>query len=185
VTDFELYELGDLCVTASNVYFHGVGPRADKPVIPKFEALQRPASEIYRLPLDRVSGLINLPEVQLKPLFLQEGYTYAAKVSADESLAALIRTTTNWPSGGGFRYDLVIQDLQTGASRTIPPSNRLGFSRPVFVSNTLLVNEIFDNKYIIKRLVTGDPSIQPVLEISDGSIIHAPIIEVVADAETR
>jgi hypothetical protein len=184
VTDFELYELGDLCITANNVYFHGVGPRPDKPVIPRFGALQRPASEIYRLPLDRASWLINLPKVQLKPLFLQEGYTYAAKVSADESLAALIRTTTNWPSGG-FRYDLVIQDLQTGASRTIPPSDRLGFSRPVFVGNTVLVSEIFDNKYIIKRLVPGDPSIQPVLEISDGSIIHAPVIEIIVDAEAR
>jgi len=185
ITDFELYELGDLCVTATNVYFHGVGPRSGKPVIPKFEALQRPASEIYRLPLDRASGLINVLEAQLKPLFSQEGFTYAAKVSVDESLAALIRTTTNWPSGGGFRYDLVIQDLKTGASRTILPSNHLGFSQPVFVGNTVLVNDIFDNKYIIRRVVPGDLSSQTVVEISDGSIIHASTVEVATDAEAR
>jgi hypothetical protein len=185
VTDFELYELGDLCVTATNIYFHGVGPRSDRPVIPKFEALQRPASEIYRLPLDRASGLVGLPETQLKPLFLQEGYTYAAKVSVDESFAALIRTTINWPNGGGYRYDLVIQDLKTGANRTLPPSDRLGFSRPVFVGNTVLVNEIFDSKYIIRRILPGDLSSQTVLEISDGSIIHASAIEVAADVEAR
>jgi hypothetical protein len=185
VTDYELYELGDLCVTVSNVYFHGVGPRPDKPVIPSFAALQRPATDVYQLTLDRASGSVSSPEVQLKPLFLQEGYTFAAKVSADESLAALIRTTTNWPNGGGFRYDLVIQDLQTGVSRTIPPTDRLGFSRPVFVGNALLVSEIFDNKYIIKRMLPGDTSLQPVLEISDGSIIHAPVIEIAVDNEVR
>jgi hypothetical protein len=184
ITDFELYELGDLCVTATNVYFHGLGPRPGKPVIPKFD-LKRPASEIYRLPLDRASGLINLPEAQLQPLFLRDGYTYAAKVSDDESVAAIIRTTTNWSGGGGYRYDLVIQDLKTGTSFTISPSSRLGFSRPVFVGNTVLVNEIFDNKYIIRRVVPGDLSSQTVMEISDGSIIHASTVEVATDAEAH
>ena len=47
ITDFGLYELGDLCVTANNVYFRGLGPRSDKAVIPKFEALQRPAPATY------------------------------------------------------------------------------------------------------------------------------------------
>jgi hypothetical protein len=120
VTDFELYELSHLCITANNVYFSGMGPRSDKPVIPKYKALQRPMSNIYRLPIDRTSGAISLPDVQLKPVFLQEGHTSSASVSADESLAALIRTTTNSPSGG-YRYDLVVQDLRTGASRTIEP----------------------------------------------------------------
>jgi len=184
VTDFGLYELGDLCVTANNVYFRGLGPRSDKAVIPKFEALQRPASDIYRLAVNKASGSISLPEVQLKPLFLQEGYTFAASVSADESLAALIRTTTNW-SGGGYRYDLVIQDLRTGTNRTIEPTDRLGFSRPVFVGNALFVSEIFDDKYIIKKMLPGDASLRPALEISDGSIIHAPVIEVTVDDEVR
>jgi hypothetical protein len=184
VTDFELYELGDLCVTAANVYFHGAGPRTEKPIIPKFEALQRPASDIYRFPLALASGHIVQPEAPLKPQFLQEGYTYAAKVSNDESLSALIRTTTNWPSGGGYRYDLVVQDLKTGASRTLLPSNPLGFSQPAFVGNAILVNELFDYKYIITR-ISADLSSQSVLEISDASIIHAPIVEITADLDAR
>jgi hypothetical protein len=184
VTDFELYELGHLCITANNVYFSGMGPRSDKPVIPKYKALQRPMSDIYRLPIDRTSGAISLPDVQLKPVFLQEGHTSSASVSADESLAALIRTTTNSPSGG-YRYDLVVQDLRTGASRTIEPANRLGFSRPVFVGNAVLVSEIFNDRYIIKRMLPGEASIQPVLEISDGLIIHAPVIEIAVDQEAH
>jgi hypothetical protein len=184
VTDFELHELGDLCVTATSVYFHGAGPRPEKPVIPKFEPLQRPASEIYRVPLELASGLISLPHTQLKPQFLQEGYTFAAKVSEDESLSALIRTTTNWPSGGGYRYDLVIQNLKTGVSRTLLPSSRLGFSRPVFLGNTVLVSEIFDYKYIITR-IADDLSSQSVLEISDASIIHASTVEIASDLEAR
>jgi hypothetical protein len=182
VTDFDLYELGDLCVTATNVYFHGMGPRSDKPVIPTFEALQRPASEIYRLPLDRASGLVSSPEAQLKPQFLQEGYTSDAKVSVEETFSALTRTTTN--CCGRYRYDLVIQDLKTGASRTLVPSNDLGFSRPVFVGNAVLVNEIFDYKYIITR-IAEDLSSQSVLEIWDASIIHAPIVEIAIDVEAR
>jgi hypothetical protein len=184
VTDFELYELGDLCVTEKNLYFHGLGPRKDKPVIPHYIPDQRPASDIFRLPLDRVSSSVGLPEVQLKPLFQDEGYTPSGKVAADESLAALIRTARNWP-GLGYRYDLVIQDLQTGASLTIPPTDRLGFSRPVFVGNVLFVNEIFNNKYIIKRMLPGDTSPQLALEITDGSIIHAPVIQIVVDDEIR
>jgi hypothetical protein len=183
VTEFELYELSDLCVTAKNLYFHGFGPQKEKPVIPKPDADRRPASDIFRLPI--ASGSVGLPEVQLKPLFQDEGYTTSGKVSADGSLAALIRTTTNWPNAGGYRYDLVIQDLQTGASRTIPPTDRLGFSRPVFVGNALFVNEIFDNKYIIKRMLPGDTSLQPALEISDGSIIHAPVVQILIDDEVR
>jgi hypothetical protein len=112
------------------------------------------------------------------------GYTPSGKVAADESLAALIRTARNWP-GLGYRYDLVIQDLQTGASLTIPPTDRLGFSRPVFVGNVLFVNEIFDNKYIIKRMLPGDTSPQLALEITDGSIIHAPVIQIVVEDEIR
>jgi hypothetical protein len=184
VTDFELYELGNLCITENNVYFSGLGPRSDKPVIPKYTVLQRPMSDIYRLPIDRASGTISLPDVQLKPVFLQEGYTFSASVSGDDSLAALLRTTTNW-TGGGYRYDLVIQDLRTGASRVIEPANRLSFSRPVFVGNAILVNEIFEYKYVIKRMLPGEASIQPVLEISDGSIIHAPVIEIAVDQETH
>ncbi len=183
VTDFELYELSNLCITANNIYFHAWGPRRDKPVIPKFDALHRPVSAVYRLPIDRASGAIRLPEAQLTPLFLQEGSTPDAAVSADESRAALIRTTAYWPPG--FRYDLVIQDLQTGASRTIEPTNRLGFSLPVFVGNAVFVSEIFDNKYIIKRMLPGSMAIQPLLEITDGSIIHAPVIEITVDQEAR
>ena len=115
---------------------------------------------------------------------LQEGYAFAAKVSDDESISALIRTTTNWPSGGGYRYDLVVQNLKTGVSRTLLPSSRLGFSRPVFVGNTVLVSEIFDYKYIITR-IADDLSSQSVLEIWDASIIHASTVEIASDLEAR
>jgi hypothetical protein len=184
ITDFELYELSDLCVTEKNLYFHGLGPRNDKPVIPHYIPDQRPASDIFRLSLDRASGSLVSPEVQLTPLFQDEGYTSSGKVAADETLAALIRTTTNWPSLG-YRYDLVIQDLHKGTSLTIPPTDRLGFSRPVFVGNTLFVNEIFDNKYIIKRMLPGDTSPQLALEITDGSINHAPVIQIRVDDAVR
>jgi hypothetical protein len=183
VTDFELYELGDLCVTAKNVYFHGYGPQRAGPMIPQPEPDRRPNSDVFRLPL--TSGSVDLPEVQLTPVFRDEGYTTSGKVSADESLAALIRTSINWPNGGGYRYDLIIQDLQTGASRTIPPTDRLGFSRPIFVGDALFVSEIFDNKYIIKRMLPGDSSLKQALEISDGSIIHAPVIPILVDDEVH
>ena len=175
-----------ICVSPEkNLYFHGLGPRNDKPVIPRYIPDQRPASDIFRLSLDRSrSGSVVSPEVQLTPLFQDEGYTSSGKVAADETLAALIRTTTNWPSLG-YRYDLVIRDLHTGTSLTIPPTDHLGFSRPVFVGNTLFVNEIFDNKYIIKRMLPGDTSPQLALEITDGSINHAPVIQIRVDDEVR
>jgi hypothetical protein len=62
---------------------------------------------------------------------------------------------------------------------------RLGFSRPAFVGNALYVNEIFDSKYIIKRMSPGDTSPLLALKISDGSIIHAPVIHILVNDEVR
>jgi hypothetical protein len=183
ITDFGLYELHGLSVTANSVYFSAMGPRTDKSVIPKSVALQRPASDIYKLPFDRTSGSLILPEAQLKPVFLQEGYTYTARVSSDESLAALIRTVTSSP-GRGFRYDLVVQDLRTGSSRTTEPAG-LGFSRPVFVGKEIMVNELFDDRYIIKKILSDGASIRSVTEITDGSIIHALPTEIVVEQEAH
>jgi hypothetical protein len=181
ITDFQLYELHDLSVTAGRVFFSGMGPRRNKPVIPNYEPLQRPASEIFWLPFDRTDGSLSLPETQLSPIFVEEGYTYSANMAFDESIAALIRTTT---SHAYYRYDLVVRDLTTKSNRTIEPIG-LGFSRSVVVGHTVLVNEIFDSGYLIRKLLPGDGSLRSVVDLTNKSIASVSPTEITVEQEAR
>jgi hypothetical protein len=61
----------------------------------------------------------------------------------------------------------------------------LGFSRPVFVDKEIMVNELFDDRYIIKKILSDGASIRSVTEITDGSIIHTLPTEIVVEQEAH
>lgn len=166
LTTFRLYELNSLSITSTDIYFSAMGGQRNEKIIPKFEPLGSTASDIFKLPLDATSGTIEAPQSVLAPLFLSLGRSTWASVAPDGSMAAFLRTQNNL---GGYRYDLVAMNLGSQVSQTIE-STGLGFSRPIVVGKAVLVKEIFEDRYTIKRLLGFGTALELLLDISDASI---------------
>jgi hypothetical protein len=179
LTDLQFFELNSLSLTRSSIYFSAMGPRRDKPIIPKFAPLASNDSDIFKLPFDAVRGAIEVPAGTLAPLFLSGGRSTWASVAHDESMAAFLRTQNRV---GGYRYDLVVTDLNTQASKLLE-STGLGFSRPIVIDRTVIVREIFDDRYVIERLSPHESSTKALAEIPDASISSFESIEIKVETE--
>jgi|1185.fasta_scaffold29792_1 hypothetical protein len=180
LTDFRFFEMDWLSPTSGSIFFSAMGPR-DKQTIPKFAPLASSDSDIFRLTFNPAQCLVEQAAATLTPLFLGNGRSTAATVAGDETIAALLRTETRV---GGYRYDLVIMDLLAQGSRVFESSG-LGFSRPALVDRTVVVREIFDDRYVISRLPLGDPTIKPIAEITDASIASTQVIEIQVEPERQ
>ena len=150
----------------NGIYFSAIGGQRNAQIIPKFEPTGSTVSDIFKLSFDSTRGTIESPRSVLTPLFLARGISTSASVSFDESLAAFLRTQNQ---RGGYRYDLVVADLKNQVGKTIE-STGLGFSRPIVVGEDVLVREIFEDRYVIKRLNKFGAMLEPLFDISDASI---------------
>ena len=181
LTDFQFYQMNWLSVTSSSIYFSAMGPLRDKKIIPKFAPLAAADSDIFKLPFDVSGGAVELPQSPLTPLFLSAGRSVAASVAPDESMAALLRTKNNV---GGYRYDLVVMDLKTGGTKLIE-STGLGFSRPEVLDRTVTTREIFNDRYVVGRLLWNDESIKPLVEVTDALIASTQPTEIRRETEGK
>lgn len=182
IADLQFYELRTLCFTSSSVYFSAMGPRSGKEIIPESIALQPASSDIYSLPFDRSTGSIAIPDKRLSPLFMAKGISTSVSVVTDESFAAFLRADRT--RVGGYRYDLIVQNLKTGASRPYE-SKGFGFSRPVVVGHTVVVNDLLDDRYVIKSLLPEIASLKTEVEVTDDEIARLPVTEITVENESR
>ncbi len=181
LTDLQFYQMNWLSVTSSSIYFSAMGPRRDRQIIPKFAPSASADSDIFKLPFDAARGSVELPQGVLKPQFLASGRSIAASVAPAESMAAFLRTENRV---GGYRYDLVVMDLKTQASKLIE-STGLGFSRPTVIGQAVMAREIFDDRYVIGRLLSNDASIKPLAEVTDAFIASIEPTEIRLVTEAR
>ncbi|GAB1715471.1 MAG: hypothetical protein NTAFB05_05130 [Nitrobacter sp.] len=100
----------------------------------------------------------------------------------DESFAAFLRADRT--RVGGYRYDLIVQNLKTGASRPYE-SKGFGFSRPVVVGHTVVVNDLLDDRYVIKSLLPEIASLKTEVEVTDDEIARLPVTEITVENESR
>lgn len=183
ITDFRLYALTRPSITSSHIYFSALGPHPGKEVIPKFKPLEVASSSIYRLPFNSHTGEVTVPTTQMSPLFVAaRSLSDSPSVALDETFAAFLRTDRY--RKGGFRFDLVVQSLTTSSSRLFESSG-IGFSRPVVVGRTVVVNDLLDDRYVIKRLLPDAASLQTEIEVTDDEIIRLPATEIKIENESR
>lgn len=183
ITDVQFHVLTRLSVTSSHIYFSALGPHPGKEVIPKFKPLENASSSIYRLPFDSRTDVVTVPDTQLSPLFVAaRSISNSPSVAFDETFAAFLRT--DGYRKGGFRFDLVVQNLTTSASRLFESSG-IGFSRPVVVGRTVVVNDLLDDRYVIKRLLPDTTSLKTEIEVTDDEIARLPATEIKIENESR
>jgi hypothetical protein len=183
ITDVQFHVLTRLSVTSSHIYFSALGPHPGKEVIPKYKPLEDASSSIYRLAFDSHTDVVTIPPTQLSPLFVADrSESNSPSVAFDETFAAFLRADVY--RKGGFRFDLVVQSLTTSASLLFESAG-IGFSRPVVVGRTVVVNDLLDDRYIIKRLLPGKTSLQTEIEITDDEIARLPATEITVENESR
>jgi Tol biopolymer transport system component len=172
LTDFQLYELHSLSVTANEIYFSAWGPRREKPVTPNPEMNDR-QSNIFRLPFDPEKGTIDVPAEMMTPLFASSGISAYPTASADGSLIAFLRTRTGI---NPYRYNLVIADQNTHGERLIETSDT-GFSRPVVIDHDVYASITSDNSVLIRVDRPGEPSMELLADLDDASVVATETIE--------
>jgi hypothetical protein len=101
----------------------------------------------------------------LTPLFMIGGLSVTASVSRNGSRGAVLNTATG---RGGYRYDMVLATMGGAIQRRINVEG-IGFSPGAFVGETLLFNELFDDRYQVRLLDLTSNALQSVLFVE-----HAP-----------
>jgi hypothetical protein len=126
-------------------------------------------SEIYSIPFDRDARRIGILPEPLAPLFLKDGLALNPAVASDGRKAAFLYSdkgrrgrAKNW------LYDIELVNIDGSIEAHIDVSGT-AFSRPVFVGETLLVNELFPDHYEVKLL---DPETRIVRSIH--RLDHSP-----------
>jgi hypothetical protein len=166
LTDFELYELHSLSVSANEIYFSAYGPRREKPVIPRPEPDANQQSNIFRLSFDPAKGTIETPSEMLTPLFASAGIATQSSVSADGSLIAFLRTRTGI---NPYHYDLVLADQDSQSERLIETSG-MGFSRPVIIGHDIYASITKEDRVLIRVDRPGVPDMKLLADIDGPSI---------------
>lgn len=181
LSDFRLNVLDALNLSGRNLVFSAYGPRRENPVIPEPEALAKPNSEIFMLEFDISERRIQAPPQRLKPLPVTMVGDYSVKpsVSADGQWIAFLN---QYRAAGRNPYHLAIGRLQGTVQLSIAPSG-ISFSRPAFVENTVLANELFDDRYEVSLFDSSNGSSQviAVLDHSFRSLTNLERIEIVVE----
>jgi len=163
LSDFRLYTLTAISAANDKLIFTGLGGK----VLPEQQSLisAPDRSEVYAVELDRQARSIRKPSGTLTPLFMIGGYSFSASVSRDGHHAAILNTKTD---KFYYRYDMVLATMDGAVQRRIDVEG-IGFSPGVFVGETLLFNELFEDWYDVHLLDLTSNTLESVLRVE-----HAP-----------
>lgn len=149
LTEYEAYTMSSLSVAADKIAFAaegGVG--LEPPRCGKTDRSKCDESNIYVLDLVRSKlAVANRPST-LRPTLVASGYTVAVALSGDGTRVALRNTARR---GNPWRYNVIIAGLDGAVDRQIDVEG-YAFSSGVFVGETFLVNELFDDRYRVRAL---------------------------------
>jgi hypothetical protein len=143
MTEFDLFGLHAIGVGKDRVYFSAVGGKSESKAASCTDAIKCDSSEIFSLDLDRDGDrILNSPD-KLRPAIMVEGLSVDPAISADGTRLAFLNTDRN---GNPWRYNLKVSGANGDPPHTIAVSG-IAFSAAAFVGETLLVNELFKDRY--------------------------------------
>jgi WD40-like Beta Propeller Repeat len=143
MTGFDLIGLHAISVGKDKVYFSALGGKSESKAPSCTNAIKCDSSEIFSLDLDRDADRILNPPDKLKPAIMLDGLSVDPAISADGTRLAFLNTDRK---GNPWRYNLKVAGTNGGPPRTIAV-NGIAFSAAAFVGETLLVNELFKDRY--------------------------------------
>lgn len=160
MSNFELYDLAALSVIDDKVIFSSAGSLArNNFIFPNSDPLARASSEIFVMKINWIDKRFIVPLQQLVPLYLIGGFSVLATATADGTKVAFLNQRM---TAGMERYNLVIGTIDGGILNYVDAVTR-GFSRPAFVgADSVLVNQIFSDRYEVALAKIGSNSIQTV-----------------------
>ena len=172
-TNFQLYQLGSLSVTNSEIYFSATGPFRERPMPPKYEPWSDQQSDIFRLPFDPSTGTISTPSEMMAPLFASAGIATRPSASEDGFVVAFLRTRTGI---NPYHYDLVIADQSSLGERLIQSSG-MGFSRPVIIGHEVYSSVTKEDRVLVRVDRMNEPVTKLLADIDDASVASAETVE--------
>jgi hypothetical protein len=143
MTEFDLIGLHAISVGKDRVYFSALGGKSETTAASCTNAIKCDSSEIFSLDLDRDADRILNPPDKLKPAMMAGGLSILPALSADGTRLAFLNTDRK---GNPWRYNLKVSGASGDPPRTIAVSG-IAFSAAAFVGETLLVNELFEDRY--------------------------------------
>lgn len=145
MTEFELLSLHAISVGKNRIYFQAIGGKSESKAESCADANKCDSSEIFSLDLDRdTDKIVNAP-ARLKPVVMVDGSSVKPAISADGTRLAFLNTSLEKFT---FRYNLKVSDGNGDPLKTIAVTG-IAFSMAAFVGDTLLVNELFKDRYRI------------------------------------
>jgi hypothetical protein len=144
LSDIGLLGLHSINIADNRILFGAVGFRPAEPSASNVNS-RLPHSEIFEVSFDRNAPRINASIPALKPSIYADGYSVFPALSQDGRLVAFLNAKFG---KGAYRFDLMIVD-GSGLKKRIGLEGR-GFSRPTFVGEEVLFNELFDDCYKVK-----------------------------------
>jgi hypothetical protein len=135
---------------------NGVGTGAGTPIVPAIDPVAS-SSEIFTLEINRPEYRIKIPAQTLEQLFVIDGHSSSPSLSADGKYVAFLNQRS---TGGRARFNLAMATHDGRVLRYVE-SVGAGFSRPAFVADRVLANELLDDRYEVKEfdLADGEPKI--------------------------
>jgi hypothetical protein len=160
-TTFDAFQLDPISVGGDRVLFSALRGHSDKQYIPARPPEASTSSDIFSAEISAPDYPIVLPNAPFEPLFLIGGYSTNASIAADgRHVAFLNRRRTS----GETRFNLVIAS-GTGAVIRYIDARGFGFSRPVFVDETIMANELLQDHYEVRQFSASGQESESAIQI--------------------
>jgi hypothetical protein len=158
LTDFKVYEMGYLSAVGGKIVFGAQGP--NNGALPKFKLDQ---TEIYSVDFDPNLLQVRSPSLPLTPLFEMSTLSIRPSLSDDGKRIAFLNVEK--VNGARYRYDMAVTTLDGHLQQRINLEG-IGFSRGIFVADTLIFNELFKDYYQIKQLDLATGNVADLMKFS-------------------
>jgi len=169
LSEFELYSLHALSVFDDKIMFCAYGSVSRTNVLfPRPVPLADASSEILMLQVDWKEKRLIIPSHQLEALYVIDGYSTLPATSADGAAVAFVNGRM---TAGRYQYNLVVAKLDGTIQKYVGATTARGFSRPAFVGNSVLANELFENRYETT-----------LVDLTDNSVRQAGVFEYTPEA---
>jgi WD40 repeat protein len=154
MTEYRFVALHAISVGNRTVYFSAEGSRVEDQTASCVNVIKCNRSKIFRLDFDRdADRILNAPD-KLAPAIKVDGLSVQPRISADGARLAFLNTSFDQFT---YRYNLKVSDPVGDAPQTIEVDG-ISFSAGAFVGDTLLVNELFKDRY---RVSAFDRDLNP------------------------
>jgi hypothetical protein len=179
MTHFEFLSLHAISVGKTRIYFQAIGGKSESKSASCSDPNKCSSSEIFSLDLDREADRILNPPDRLKPAIMVDGISVKPAVSADGTRLAFLNTSLEKFT---FRYNLKVSGADGEPLKTVPVTG-IGFSAGAFAGETLLVNELFKDRYRISAFDRDLNRIDSIdVPVSPEFLNHVHHIEVKVDS---